>query len=161
MLAPGSRHQGPVRPGGRSAVRSRRLLVPGLAAAAVVGYGGGRAALRAWRGHCLQWRIGWQWFALAFFLPLALMVSAAVIHVALGGALGASPVAGHLPLAAANLVLMHTAVNWWAWVVPGLLVAGGSRQFALVLGLLVLLAIGLLAWPNRRAWAARPADSKD
>lgn len=209
---------------------------PGIAAAAMVGYGGGRAALRAWLGRCLQWRIGWQWFTLAFFLPLALMMSAAVMHVALGGAPGVSPVVGHLPLAAANLVLilllggplgeefgwrgyalpalqtrhgwrvaslilgavwglwhlplfftagtlqgripllpfllstvalsvvfawlynrsrgsvlpalvLHTAVNWWAWVVPGLLVAGGSGQFALVLGLLVLLAIGLLVWP--------------
>ncbi len=77
---------------------------PGVAAVAMVGYGGGRAALRAWLGRCL---------------------------------------------------------HWWAWVVPGLLVAGSARQFALVLGLLVLLAIGLLAWPNRRAWAARPSDSKD
>jgi len=223
---------------------------PGVAAVAVVGYGGGRAALRAWLGGCLQWRIGWRWFALAFFLPLALLGLAAAMHVALGGTLGSSPVAGHLPLAAANLVLilllggplgeefgwrgyalpalqtrhgwrvsslilgavwglwhlplfftsdtlqgripllpfllstvalsvvfawlfnrsrgsvlpalvLHTAVNWWAWIVPGLLVAGSVRQFALVLGLLVLLAIGLLVWPHRRVRAAGPSDSKD
>jgi len=223
---------------------------PGVAAVAVVGYGGGRAALRPWLGRCLQWRIGWQWFALAFFLPLALMVSAAVVHAALGGTLGASPVAGHLPLAAANLVLilllggplgeefgwrgyalpalqerhgwrvaslilgavwglwhlplfftadtlqgripllpfllstvalsvvfawlynrsrgsvlpalvLHTAVNWWVWVVPGLSAAGASRQFGLLLGLLVLLAIGLLAGPHPRGWAGRPSDCKD
>jgi len=223
---------------------------PGVAAVAVVGYAGGRAALRAWFGRCLQWRIGWRWFALAFFLPLALMGLAAVMHVALGGTLGSSPAAGHLPLAAANLVLilllggplgeefgwrgyalpalqtrygwrvsslilgavwglwhlplflsadtlqgripllpfllstvalsvvcawlfnrsrgsvlpalvLHTAVNWWAWIVPGLLVAGSVRQFGLVLGLLVLLAIGLLVWPYRRGRATRPSDSKD
>lgn len=194
-------------------------------------------ALRAWLGRCLQWRIGWRWFALAFFLPLVLMGLAAAMYAALGGMLRASPAAGHLPMAAANLVLilllggplgeeigwrgyalpalqmrhgwrvsslilgavwglwhlplffiagtlqgripllpfllstvalsvvfawlfnrnrasvlpalvLPTAVNWWAWVVPRLLVAGSSRQFALVLGLLVLLAIVLLAGPT-------------
>jgi hypothetical protein len=222
---------------------------PGVAAVAVVGYAGGRAALRAWLGGCLQWRIGWRWFAPAFFLPLALLGLAAAMHVALGGTLGSSPAAGHLPLAAANLVLilllggplgeefgwrgyalpalqmrhgwrvsslilgavwglwhlplffasdtlqgripllpfllstvalsvvfawlfnrsrgsvlpalvLHTAVNWWAWIVPGLLVADNFRQFALVLGLLVLLASGLLVWPQRRVRATRPSDSK-
>ena len=223
---------------------------PGVAALAVVGYGGGRAALRAWLGRCLQWRIGGRWFAFAFFLPLALMGLAAAMQVALGGTLRSSPVAGHLPLAAANLVLilllggplgeelgwrgyalpalqtrhgwrvaslilgavwglwhlplffvadtlqsqipllpfflstvalsvvfawlfnrsrasvlpalvLHTAVNWWAWVVPGFLVAGSFRQSALLLGLLVLLAIRLLAGPHRRAQTAGPSGSKD
>ncbi len=210
---------------------------PGVAAVTLVGYGGGRAALRAWLRRCLQWRIGWHWFALAFFLPLALMVPAAAMHLALGGTLGPSLVAGHLPIAAANLVLilllggpmgeefgwrgyalpalqtrhgwrvaslilgavwglwhlplffaadtlqgripllpfllstvalsvvfawlfnhsrasvlpalvLHTAVNWWAWVVPGLPVTANLQQFALLLGLLVLLAVGLLAGPS-------------
>ncbi len=210
---------------------------PGVAAVTVVGYGGGRAALRAWLGRCLQWRIGWRWFALAFFLPLALMGLAAAMHAALGGRLEPTPITGQLPLAAANLVLilllggplgeefgwrgyalpalqtrcgwrvsslilgaawglwhlplfftadtlqgripllpfllssvalsvvfawlfnrsrgsvlpalvLHTAVNWWAWVVPGLPVAANLQQFALLLGLLVLLAIGLLAGPT-------------
>ena len=45
-------------------------------------------------------------------------------------------------------LVLHTAVNWWAWVVPGLPVAANLQQFTLLLGLLVLLAVGLLAGPN-------------
>jgi membrane protease YdiL (CAAX protease family) len=45
---------------------------------------------------------------------------------------------------------LHKAVNWWAWVVPGLLVDGHQRQMALALGLLALLATGLLTHPEFR-----------
>ena len=84
------------------AIRAQSALAAGVlfclggfgpAVAAVVGYGGGRAALRAWLRRCLQWRIGWRWFALVFFLPLVLMGLAAAIHTALGGTLRASPAA--------------------------------------------------------------------
>jgi membrane protease YdiL (CAAX protease family) len=218
---------------------------PGVAAVAMVAIqGGGGAALRTWLGRCLQWRIGWRWIATAFFLPPALLLPAAALHVLLGGSLGPSPASGHLPLAAANLVLilllggplgeefgwrgwalpalltrhgwraaslilglvwgcwhlplffvagtlqsrlplpafllstvalsvvfgwlftrsrgsvlpalvLHTAVNWWAWIVPGLLVAGSQRQLALSLALLVLLAIGLLVSQDSRTAGAQ------
>ncbi len=212
---------------------------PGVAAVAVIGWFGGARALRGWLGRCLQWRIGMRPFAWAFFLPMTVLAAAALVHVALGGTLGPSPLVGHLPLAAANLVLilllggplgeefgwrgyagpalqvrygwraaslilgavwglwhlplffvagtlqsrlpvlpflastialsvvfgwlsarsrgsllpaltLHTAVNWWAWVIPGLLVSGNQGQMALAVGLLTLVAIGLLAWPARR-----------
>lgn len=45
-------------------------------------------------------------------------------------------------------LVLRTAVNWWAWIVLGLPVAGSFWQFALLLGLFVLLAIGLLAGPT-------------
>lgn len=211
---------------------------PTLAAVAVVGWTGGRPGLRRWLGRCLQWRIGVRPFAWAFFLPLAVLAPAALVHLALGGSGGSSPVAGHLPMAAANLVLilllggplgeefgwrgfawpwlrvgfgwrasslllgvvwglwhlplflidgslqsrlpvlpflastvalcvvfgwlsersggsvlpavtLHTAVNWWAWVTPGLLADGNQRQLALTLGLLTLLAIVLLTQKTR------------
>jgi len=213
---------------------------PAVAAVAVIGWAGGRLGLLRWLGRCLQWRIGVCPFAWAFFLPLAVLAPAALVHAALGGSLGLSPVAGHLPMAFVNLALilllggplgeefgwrgyawsalrirvgwrasslilgavwglwhlplffiegtlqsrlpmlpflastmalsvvfgwlsersrgsllpaltLHTAVNWWAWVVPGLLVDGHQRQMALALGLLTLLATGLLAWPAFRS----------
>lgn len=209
---------------------------PGVAAVAVIGWTGGRRSLRRWLGRCLHWRIGTLPFAWAFFLPLAVFASAALVHAALGGTLGLSPVVTHLPLAAANLVLillfggplgeefgwrgyawpllrtrhgwrtsslvlgglwglwhlplffidgalqsrlpvlpflastialsavfgwlsersegsvlpalmLHTAVNWWAWVIPGLLVEGNRRQMGLALAMLTLVAAGLLTWP--------------
>jgi hypothetical protein len=213
---------------------------PAVAAVAVIGWAGGRLGLLRWLGRCLQWRIGVCPFAWAFFLPLAVLAPAALVHAALGGSLGLSPVAGHLPMAFVNLALilllggplgeefgwrgyawsalrirvgwrasslilgavwglwhlplffiegtlqsrlpmlpflastmalsvvfgwlsersrgsvlpaltLHTAVNWWAWVVPGLLVDGHQRQMALTLGLLALLASGALAWPAFRS----------
>ena len=213
---------------------------PGIAAVAVIGWTGGRAGLRGWLGRCLQWHIGMRPFAWAFFLPLAVLAPAALVHAALGGSLGLSPVAGHLQMAVVNLALilllggplgeefgwrgyawpalrirygwrasslilgavwglwhlplffiegtlqsrlpmlpflastmalsvvfgwlsersrgsvlpaltLHTAVNWWIWVIPGLLADGHQRQMALALGLLALLASGALAWPAFRS----------
>ena len=49
---------------------------------------------------------------------------------------------------------LHTAVNWWAWVIPGLLIEGNQRQMILALGMLALLATGLLTWPA--LWSGRP-----
>lgn len=212
---------------------------PGVAAMAVIGWTGGPRSLRRWLGRCLKWRIGGRPFVWAFLLPVAVLVPAALVHAALGGRLGPSPAVTHLPLAAANWVLillfggplgeefgwrgyawpalrtrhgwrasslilgvvwglwhlplffiegslqsrlpvlpflastiamsavfgwlsershgsvlpaltLHTAVNWWAWAVPGLLVDGNQRQMALALGMLTLLAAGLLTWPALR-----------
>ena len=48
---------------------------------------------------------------------------------------------------------------WGLWHLPLFFVAGTVQDR--LLGLLVLLASGLLAWPHRRARADRPSDSKD
>jgi membrane protease YdiL (CAAX protease family) len=231
---------------------------PGLAAVAVIGWRGGRPSLRRWLERCLAWRIGSRPFVWAVFLPVAVLVPAALVHAALGGRLGPSLVVMHLPnltLATANWVLimlfggplgeefgwrgyawpalrtwhgwrassvilggvwglwhlplffiegslqsrlpvlpflastialsvvfgwlsershgsvlpaltLHTAVNWWAWVVPGLLVDGNQRQMVLALGMLTLIAAGLLIWPAwrpgrffRRCERAGPKDA--
>jgi uncharacterized protein len=213
---------------------------PGIAAVAVIGWTGGSLGLRRWLGRCLHWRIGISPFAWALFLPFAVLTPTALLHAAPGGNLGPSPVAGHLPMTVANLVLilllggplgeefgwrgyawpalwirhgwrasslilgvvwglwhlplffiedslqsrlpvlpflastvalsvvfgwlsergegsvlgalsLHTGMNWWAWVVHGLLVDGNQRQIALAL--LTLLAAGLLLWP---AFRSRP-----
>jgi len=45
----------------------------------------GVEGLRGWLSHCLQWRIGWGWWAIAALLPLAVMLLVAGLHTALGG----------------------------------------------------------------------------
>ncbi len=209
---------------------------PCVAALIVVGGSGGTPALRGWLARCLRWRIGVGPFAWALLLPPAVLATAALVHAALGGRSGVSPVVGHLPVAAANVVLilllggplgeefgwrgyvwpalrsrhgwrasslilggvwglwhlplffiagtvqnrvpilpflasavalsvvfgwlsersrgsvlpallLHTGVNAWAWMIPGLLVAGNERQLLLALGLLVLGAAALLTRP--------------
>ena len=213
---------------------------PTFAAVAVVGWTGGQTGLRSWLVRCLRWHIGMRPFVWACALPLVVLAPAALVNVALGGSVGPSPVAGHLPLAAANLglilllggplgeefgwrgmawpalrarcgwrtsglmlgaawglwhlplffipgslqsrlpvlpflastvalgvvfgwlsqrsagsvlpaLVLHTGVNWWAWAIPGLLVGGQPRQLALALGMLGLLAGGMLAWPVLRS----------
>lgn len=244
LLAPSIKPQSALVAGAVSALGG---FGPGVAAVAVIGWIGGRRALHAWLTRCLNWRIGARPFGWAFFLPLAVLLPAALVHAALDGNLRSAPLVTHLPnltLALANLVLilllggplgeefgwrgcawpalryrhgwrtsslilgvvwglwhlplffiegslqsrlpvlpflastialsvvfgwlsersagsvlpaltLHTAVNWWAWVFvasqPGLLGDGNQRQMALALGLLTLLAVGLLAWPTHRS----------
>ena len=53
---------------------------------------------------------------------------------------------------------LHTAVNWWAWLPPGLLAQGNQRQLALALGMLGLVATGLLTWPASRSGPSSPCS---
>jgi uncharacterized protein len=114
---------------------------PSLAAIAVVTYVGGRKGLRDWFVRCLQWRVGWRWLAIAFFLPLAVMALAAAVHVALGGTLAPSPAVGLGLLAAANVVLMlllggplSEEFGWRGYALPALQERYGWRVASLILG---------------------------
>jgi hypothetical protein len=69
---------------------------PSLAAVVVVASTRKFPGLRAWSARCLQWRIGWGWWAFALLLPLAVMSMAAGMHIALGGAIGTAPASGHV-----------------------------------------------------------------
>lgn len=116
---------------------------PSLAAFVVVASTRPVGGLRAWLSRCLQWRIGWGWWAFALLLPLAVMLLAAGMHIALGGDMATAPASGHLLMTVVNLplffidgtaqahiplalfllsvvaaLLMHTAVNFWPSVVP-------------------------------------------
>lgn len=79
---------------------------PGIAAIAVVRYTGGQDGLYQWLRRSLQWRVGWGWLALSFFLPLVVMGLAAAGHIALGGTIAPSPASGHVLLAVVNFVLV-------------------------------------------------------
>jgi uncharacterized protein len=114
---------------------------PGLAAVAVVSYVSGRAGLRAWLERCLQWRVGWGWLALAFFLPLGTIAIAAAVHVALGGLLPPSPASGHIAKAAAGflwVLLLGGPVGeefgWRGYALPEMTDRYGWRVASLALG---------------------------
>lgn len=139
----------------------------GLVAAANFGLilvlGGPLGEEFGWRGYALPvlqerygWRVGslvlgvvWSgWHLPLFFLsntsqqhiPIALfLVSTTALSVLFAGL--AQRTAGSLVLA----ILFHTAVNYWSWVVPILPTSGRLRPFDLATGLLVLLALALLA----------------
>ncbi len=49
---------------------------PSLAAVAVVAMVSTGSGLRDWAARCLNWRLGWRWFAFAFALPPAVMMTA-------------------------------------------------------------------------------------
>ena len=81
-------------------------FAPSLAAIVIVACFGGRAGLRAWFTRCLNWRVKWYVFVLAFFVPPIVMALALALHVTLGGAVPSFPAASQIPLAVANFGLV-------------------------------------------------------
>lgn len=79
---------------------------PTLAAIVVVAAFSKGAGLHNWLTRCFNWRVGWQWFAFAFFAPPIVMLTALGIHVLLGGDVHALMPASHVPLAIANFGLV-------------------------------------------------------
>ena len=115
---------------------------PSLAAIVVVVSTRGLEGLRAWLSRCLQWRIGWAWWAFALLLPLALMSIAAGLHITLGGDIASAPASGHLLMTAVNLPLvlllggpMGEEFGWRGYALPVLQDRLGWRGASLGLGL--------------------------
>lgn len=114
---------------------------PGIAAIAVVRYAGGQDGLHRWLRRSLQWRVGWRWLALSFFLPLAVMGLAAAMHIALGGTIAPSPASGHVLLAVVNFGVLllfggplGEEFGWRGYALPVLQERYGWRVASLVLG---------------------------
>ncbi len=114
---------------------------PSVAAAVMVANTGGRVGLRVWLSRCLQWRIGWGWFAFALLFPLVVTCVAAVLHVALGGASATSPAAGHLLMTVMNFFLIlllggpvGEEFGWRGYALPQLQLRMGWRAASLWLG---------------------------
>ena len=65
---------------------------PSIAALVTVSLFGGQNEVSAWLKNALNWRVGWPWYALAFFMPPLVMLLAQAVHWTLGGAIPTSPV---------------------------------------------------------------------
>ncbi len=116
---------------------------PSLAAVVVIANADGRVGLRAWLLRCLQWRIGWVWFAFALLFPLLVMSVAMGLHVALGGTAGPSPASGHLLMTVVNFFLVlllggpaGEEFGWRGYALPTLQGRIGWRTASLGLGVL-------------------------
>jgi membrane protease YdiL (CAAX protease family) len=114
---------------------------PGIAAIAVVRYADGQDGLHRWLRRSLQWRVGWGWLALSFFVPLAVMGLAATVHITLGGTIAPSPASGRVLLAVVNfgLVLLFGGplgeeFGWRGYALPVLQERYSWRVASLVLG---------------------------
>jgi membrane protease YdiL (CAAX protease family) len=114
---------------------------PSLAGIAVVAIFSNRAGLRVWAGRCLDWRVGWRWFVLAFLAPPALMLCALAVHAALTGEFPALPASGHIPLAIANfgLVLLiggplGEEFGWRGYLMPAIAAKLNWRAASLLIG---------------------------
>jgi membrane protease YdiL (CAAX protease family) len=115
---------------------------PSLAAIVVVASTRSLEGLRAWRSRCLQWRIGWGWWAFALLLPLAVMLLAAGLHISLGGEIATFPASGHLLMTVVNLPLvlllggpLGEEFGWRGYALPVLQDRLGWRVASLGLGL--------------------------
>jgi membrane protease YdiL (CAAX protease family) len=115
---------------------------PSLAAIVVVASTRPVGGLRAWLSRCLQWRIGWGWWAFALLVPLAVMLLAAGLHIALGGDTATAPASGHLLMTVVNLPLvlllggpLGEEFGWRGYALPVLQDRLGWRTASLVLGL--------------------------
>lgn len=116
---------------------------PSLAGGVVVGLSAGSDGLRAWLARCLNWRLNWRWFALAFFTPPAVMICALMIDVALGGAPPTFSATQHIPLAIANFGLVFLIggplgeeFGWRGYLTPALTARMNWRIASLVIGVI-------------------------
>jgi len=71
---------------------------PGIAAVIGTAIIAGRGGVRELLGGFLRWRVGIQWYAVAFFLLAALILGGIGLQVLFGGAVPAIPAAGASPL---------------------------------------------------------------
>jgi uncharacterized protein len=114
---------------------------PTIAAVLTVAFFNGFNGLVTWLKHALNWSVGWQWYALAFFAPPLVMFLAQVMHWALGGTIPTSPAAGHIPLAIANFGFVFLIggplgeeLGWRSYALPALKSKVGWRGASLIIG---------------------------
>jgi len=115
---------------------------PSFAALAIVARFNDRSGLREWVVKCLNWRINWGWYAVAFCLPPVIMLLALGVFGLMGGIIPASPAVGHIPLAMANFALVFVVggplgeeFGWRGFALPALAALLNWRVASVLLGL--------------------------
>ena len=114
---------------------------PSLAGFAVVAFFSSPAGLRDWAKRCLNWRLGWRWFVLAFLAPPALMLCALAMHAALVGEFPPMLASEQIPLAIANFgfVLLiggplGEEFGWRGYLMPAIAAKLNWRAASLLIG---------------------------
>ena len=114
---------------------------PSLAGFAVIAFFSSPAGLRDWAKRCLNWRLGWRWFVLAFLAPPALMLCALAMHAALVGGFPPMLASEQIPLAIANFgfVLLiggplGEEFGWRGYLMPGIAANLNWRAASLLIG---------------------------
>jgi uncharacterized protein len=121
-------------------------LGPLLAALAVTAVIDGRPGLRTLRSRLLRWRVGWRWYAIALGLPLAVVLGAITLNLALGAP--ASALDDLDPWYVLVLVFAVRLINpldgplgeepgWRGFALPRLQDGRSPLHASLILGLLV------------------------
>jgi membrane protease YdiL (CAAX protease family) len=115
---------------------------PSLAGLVVVAIFGHPVGLLGWARRCLNWRVGWRWFLLAFLAPPAVMVCALALHIALGAAFPELHATTQIPFVIANfgLVLLiggplGEEFGWRGYLMSALTVRTNWRIASLVVGI--------------------------
>jgi membrane protease YdiL (CAAX protease family) len=119
---------------------------PGIAAVAVASIVAGRAGVRELLGRFRVWRVGVQWYFVAFFLLAIIIIGGIGLHVLFGGTLPVIPAAGasavnialsFVILIVAGILINTEEIAWRGFALPRLQAKYG-----------VLVACVLLAIPE-------------
>lgn len=115
---------------------------PTIAALVVVSVSSDRRAMGDWLARCLNWRVDWRWFALAFAFPPAVMLLAVLIDVVLGGSFPAPIAVAQIPVLILNFALvlliggpLGEELGWRGYAMPALRARMGWPAASLMIGL--------------------------
>lgn len=113
---------------------------PTIAALIMTGVISGKAGRRALLGRLLIWRVGWQWYAAALFLPALVSVGAVALHTLRGGTPVALPTfTGEMLLTFPVALIVRGLFNgeeigWRGFALPHLLQRWNALTASLLLG---------------------------
>jgi membrane protease YdiL (CAAX protease family) len=104
---------------------------------------GGRTEVRALLGRIVRWRVAAVWYGVAILGPLALMLAAIALHVALGGqtpglgaVIGALPTVIFVSLYMLIFVALGEEVGWRGYALPALQARHGAFVASVILGVM-------------------------
>jgi uncharacterized protein len=116
---------------------------PSLSGMFVVAFFTSRTKLRTWILKCLNWRIDWRWYALAFCVPPAIMILALAVYSVTGGIIQASISYEKLPLFIANFALIFVVggplgeeFGWRGYALPAISAHLNWRIASLLVGVI-------------------------